>query len=338
MNKKIVGILVCMLLIGTTIPILGKSIEQTSILINDLEESQETINIINSDKPCFLELPHEVKTLRHHLIKRNYLLYVPTSYTGDDPVPLVLVFHGGPNTPENASVRFGVSEKAEEEGFIVAYPNASEIMNNVWHFGLGWYTSSFFQEIGRWIVDEFGYTKKIISRTQRQYNIDPDRIYIAGHSNGAQMAYYLAARLSDKIAAIASNGGCIGAHIKDFEMVTIPEPKGPVSIAIFHGKLDYVVPYNGGWNSGNSVFYTSVEEAISLWVENNGCNPEPVTDDRENVTIDLYFDGDAGTEIIVYTLKYKGHIWFGGQPWEDPDPVISTTDEMWEFFKSHPKQ
>jgi len=35
MYKKMVGILVCMLLIGTTIPILGKSIEPTSILIND---------------------------------------------------------------------------------------------------------------------------------------------------------------------------------------------------------------------------------------------------------------------------------------------------------------
>ena len=118
----------------------------------------------------------------------------------------------------------------------------------------------------------------------------------------------------------------------------IPEPDNPVSIAIFHGKLDNLVPYDGGWNLQNKFFCTSVAEAVTFWVENNGCNPEPITEDIENYTIDRYIDGDAGTEIIVYTIHNKGHIWFGGPPWEDPNPEISTTDEMWEFFKQHPKK
>mgnify|MGYP002067288647 CR=1 FL=1 len=68
-------------------------------------------------------MSHETVIIRHHLLKRNFLLYVPSSYDGTESVPLVLVFHGGPNTPENSSIRFGVSEKAEEKGFIVVYPN-----------------------------------------------------------------------------------------------------------------------------------------------------------------------------------------------------------------------
>ena len=338
MKKKIISIFVCVLTIVATIPALGKMIEPESVLINGLENNQETINEIIFKKSENLALPHQAKTIRHHLLKRSYLLYVPSSYDGTNPVPLVVVFHGGQSTPENASERFGVSEKAEEEGFIVVYPDASWIMYNVWNIGLGWYTKNLFREIMRWWIDEVGFTKKIIAQTQKDYNIDPDRIYLAGHSNGAMMAYYFGVLHSDIIAAIASNGGCIGGHIQDFEMVMIPEPDNPVSIAIFHGELDQLIPYYGGWNVNNKFFCTSVAEAVPFWVENNGCDPDPVTETIGNVTIDLYSGGEAGTEIIVYTVHNKGHIWFGGPPWEDPNPEISTTDEMWEFFKTHPKK
>jgi len=325
---KIIGICIVMLFVTSAIPSFGMIVEHKSIKDKSGMDSVTSV------------LPHETITIRHHLMKRNYLLYVPTSYTEAHSVPLVVMFHGGGNTPENASGRFGVSEKAEEEGFIVVYPNASEIMGNQWHFGLGWFTKNLIDEFGRLWFDETGYTKKIIEKTQDDYTIDPDRIYLAGHSSGAMMAYYCGSFLSDLIAAIASNAGCIGGHHKDFEMVTIPDPNNPVSIAIFHGKKDTVVPYLGGRSMWNDMYYTSVADAVDFWVDNNGCNPEPETEVSENgnVTIDSYNGGKSNAEIIVYTLKNKGHIWFGGPPWEDPNPDASTTDEMWEFFLGHPKQ
>ena len=338
MKKKIIGICICMLLITTATPIFGTTITPKSIYGATFENNQLLSNEKSLTNNVNLVLPHQTKIIFHHLLKRQYLLYVPTNYTGVNPVPLVIVFHGGPNTPENASGRFGVSEKAEEEGFIVAYANASEIMTDVWMLGYGLYTSNLFEELVRLWIDEVGYVKKIIRKTQRQFNIDPDRIYLAGHSNGAMFAYLLASKLSNIVAAIASNGGYIGGHFKNYSMCTIPEPKNPVSIVIFHGKQDYVVPYNGGWTYDNSAYYKSVAEAVTFWVENNGCNTTPVTNDTFDITIDRYSGGTAGTEVLVYSLKHKGHIWFGGQPWEDPNPVISTTDEMWEFFKAHPKQ
>jgi polyhydroxybutyrate depolymerase len=322
----------------TSISTLGKTIEQESYLINDLEDNQEITNEIIYKNTENSVLSNQVKTIRHHLLKRSYLLYVPTSYNEEIPVPLLIVFHGGQNTPENNSERFRVNEKAEEEGFIVVYPDAHWIMSNTWNFGLGWYTKNIIREIMRLWIDEVGYTLKIIEKTQNDYNIDPDRIYLAGHSNGASMAYYFGVLHSDIIAAIASNAGCIGGHVQDFEMVMIPEPDNPMSIAIFHGELDQIIPYNGGWNVNNKFFCTSVAEAVTFWVENNGCDPVPVTETIGNVTIDRYSGGEEGTEIIVYTVHNKGHIWFGGPPWEDPNPEIFTTDEMWEFFEQHPKQ
>jgi polyhydroxybutyrate depolymerase len=338
MRKEIIALFVCMLLITTATPIFGTTIMAKSICGATSEENQLLSNEKSLTDTVNLVLPHQIKIIFHHLLKRQYLLYVPTSYTGGTPVPLVVVFHGGPNTPENASGRFGISEKAEEEGFIVAYANASEIALDFWLLGYGLFTSNILEELFRLWIDEVGYVKKIIRKTQNQFNIDPDRIYLAGHSNGAMFAYLLASKLSDIVAAIASNGGCIGGHLKNYSNFTIPAPKNPVSIVIFHGKQDYVVPYNGGWTYDGSSYFKSVAEAVSFWVEHNGCNATPMTNDTVDIIIDRYSGGTAGTEVLVYSLKYKGHIWFGGQPWEDPNPVISTTDEMWKFFEAHPKQ
>ena len=119
--RKIIGIFIVTLLLITAIPSFGMMIEQKSIIDNNEIFCKDKI-FTNTETSV---LPHETITIRHHLLKRSFLLYIPTSYDGTNPVPLVLVFHGGPNTPENSSVRFGVSEKAEEEGFIVVYPNAS---------------------------------------------------------------------------------------------------------------------------------------------------------------------------------------------------------------------
>jgi polyhydroxybutyrate depolymerase len=338
MKEKIVGIFVCMLLIIGALPCLGATIEKKFIGSTTLDNHQvlNKERIFKNTEKQVLE--HQTKRIFHHLLLRTYLLYVPLSYDGTAPVPLVVMLHGAHNTALNASGRYGVSEKAEEEGFIVVYPDASAILTDMWHIGHGLYTSSTFDELGRLWVDDIGFIKKIIARMQKNYNIDPKRIYIAGNSNGATMAYRLAAELSDTVAAIASNGGCIGGHVENVSMYTIPDPAHPVSIVEFHGKLDTIVPYNGGWNYDHTVFYKSVAEAVSFWLEHNGCNPEPNTTVIGNVTIDRYSGGAAGTEVFLYTVKNKGHVWFGGQPWEDPNPEISTTDEMWQFFETHPKQ
>jgi len=323
MNKKIIGILVMTLLIINVITPLTSS---TNIKINKT-------NINEQINPKIPDLEHNFKIMLHKLRIRTYLEYIPSSYDGSDAVPLVLVLHGGPNTAKNASMRFGVSEKAEEEGFIVVYPNGvcKFTSRRTWNFGFG-YGSAY-----KFNVDDVGFIRKLIERIQSNYNIDPNRIFIAGHSAGAQMSYRLASELSDIVAAIASNSGAIGGHTVDSPLWQIPEPDNPVSIAEFHGKLDNIIPYDGGW-SQYDVFYLSVNDTISFWVEQNGCNTEPETTTIENVTIDKYGGGSSGTEVWIYTIHNKGHIWFGGLPWEDPDPVIYTTDEMWDFFESHPKQ
>src|SRR6266852_4821262 len=56
---------------------------------------------------------------------RIYLVHVPKSYEGSKSYPVVLVLHGGGSNAEQM-VRFcGLNEKADQAGFIVAYPNGT---------------------------------------------------------------------------------------------------------------------------------------------------------------------------------------------------------------------
>ena len=55
------------------------------------------------------------------------------------------------------------------------------------------------------------------------HDVDRDREYVAGHSNGAFMANYLGAKLGGRLAAIASMAGTVGLHLG----LEIPSPTAP---------------------------------------------------------------------------------------------------------------
>lgn len=98
-------------------------------------------------------------------------------------------------------------------------------------------------------MDDVGFIRELIDRLQRRYTIDGNRTYVAGYSNGAMMAYCLAAELSDRIAAAAAVAGTIGGRATpDSPLITIREPAQPVSIIVFHGTSD-ALPYNGGYQN-----------------------------------------------------------------------------------------
>ena len=335
MKNKIVGILVMMLLILNAISVTATMRDSTNIDNNKMENYEGKID------DDIVDLEHERFYMIHKFRIRTYLVYLPSYYDEAAPMPLVITLHGYPNTAENSSQRFGVSEKAEEEGFIAVYPDGCCPNPDFrgWNFeGFG---NIFSSDYWRG-VDDVGFFGKLFKRLQKQFNIDEKRIYVAGHSNGAMMTYRLASEFSDTIAAIASNGGSIGRHTHspDDPLFVIPEPENPVSVVLFHGKWDYIVPYDGGYGAARDYYWLSVADAVSFWVEANGCNPDPYTEvsDSGNIVTDRYSNGNAGTEILLYTVNNGFHVWFGIGTWEDPDGEISTTDEMWNFFEAHPKQ
>ena len=282
------------------------------------------------------------KTFDHDGIERTYLIHIPKTYDKHIPTPLVMVFHGGGGNAKNIKETTNFSQKADEEGFIVVYPDGTGKLKRkllTWNAG---FCCGYARDNN---IDDVGYIQALINHLSDTYTIDPNMIYATGLSNGGVMTYRIGAELSDLFAAIAPVAAQIGGQAnQEDEIWQIPEPDSPVSVMVFNGMNDSRVPYDGGISENTHVYsWMSTNESISFWVQQNQCNSvaQRNISFSGNIIIDTYQDGKNNTEVSLVTIVNGTHSWPGGQKgWEDgaePTKEISATDMMWDFFKTHPK-
>lgn len=283
-----------------------------------------------------------LRTVKVGDLQRRYRVHVPKSYDASSPAPVIIGFHGGGGNPESMIMLSGLNQKSDEAGFIVVYP-----------YGLG-------RELDRGLtfngggccgyahqrkIDDIGFVKAMLDDLQRAGNIDGNRIYATGISNGGIMTYYVASELSDRIAAIAPVAGPM--------MTDTCKPKRPVPVMHFHGTGDKLAPFNGGKGKGSPGVpafirpeFNSVEHSIKNWVKANGCNSRPQVQalpdkakDGMRVIRKTWSDGKNGSEVILFEIENGGHTWPGMKPVSNilgrSTMDISANDLMWEFFQEH---
>jgi polyhydroxybutyrate depolymerase len=269
-------------------------------------------------------------------IKRTYIVHLPAQYKEGQSYPLVFVLHGGTANAENAIRMSQMSLKADKEGFIVVYPNGTGKFEDKL---LQWNDGSQRSGHEENTADDIAFFRQLISRLEKEHDIDPKRIYATGISNGGIMTYRLGCELSDVLAAIAPVAGALNYDKS--------APTSPLSLIIFHGTADEYVPYNGGIGKaagGKQRIDKSVAYAVDYWVKHNGCNPVPKKEKSGSIIKESYSGGKANTEVVPYTIKGGGHSWPGGINGlrygnvNPPTHEISATDLIWEFFKKHPKE
>ncbi len=269
---------------------------------------------------------------------RSYWTHIPPGYNGT-LLPLVIVLHAGGSYSRYMQEKTGFNEKADKENFIVIYPNGVFRFMPWWRMWNGGYCCGVSYEKD---VDDVGFIRMLIENISHELPINPHRVYITGHSNGAILAYRAAAELSHLIAAVGAVAGTIGGKASEHSsLYIIPEPHDPVPVIHFHGMLDENVPYDGG--KGNNTWGTaidlSVNESIAFWVYNNECNSTPQTwvSDSGNIIRDTYTSGRNNSEVILYTIINGGHGWPGSNTGDRPSKEISATGLLWEFFEAHTK-
>jgi len=265
-------------------------------------------------------------------VKRTYIVHVPAQYKRDRSYPLVFVLHGGTGNAENAMRMSQMSPKADKEGFIVVYPNGTgKFKDRLLHWNDG-------REHAQTEADDIVFFRQLISQLEKDYSIDPKRIYATGISNGGVMTYRLGCELSDVLAAIAPVAAALHCDKS--------APDSPLSVIIFHGTADKYVLYEGGAGKaagGKQRIDKPVAYAADFWVKHNACNPVQAKEEFGSILKESYSGGRANTEVILYTIEKGGHSWPGGKKglrYGNPDPPtqeISATDLIWEFFNRHPK-
>lgn len=237
-------------------------------------------------------------------------------------------------------VRFsGMSEKADEAGFVAVYPSGSGRLEKVLTFNGGnCYGYAQLQKI-----DDVAFTRALLDDLAKALPIDEKRIFATGMSNGGIISYRLASELSERIAAIAPVGGPMGTETC--------QPKRPVPVMHFHGTDDKFAPFKGGKGEDSltgTPFY-SVEHSINAWVKANGCDEKPTetelpdkVDDGTRVTRKAWANGREGSEVVLFEIQGGGHTWPGrlaavkflGTSTRD----INANDLMLEFFQKHPRK
>jgi len=270
--------------------------------------------------------------------QRSYFVHVPRSYDATKPVPVVLAFHGGGSNARQMEHFCGLTDKAEAEGFLVVYPSGTGRTEQL----LTWNGGNCCGYAHHEKVDDVEFVRNLLDDLAKVAKVDADRIYATGMSNGAIMSYLLASELSDRIAAIAPVGGPMGT--RDCH------PQRPVPVLHFHGTDDKFAPFKGGRGErslSQTEFY-SVEHSIGCWVKANECRGEPVVieekprvADGTTITRKTWGGGNADSEVVLIEIRGAGHTWPGRQPallyLGKSTKNISANDELWEFFKKHPR-
>jgi polyhydroxybutyrate depolymerase len=217
---------------------------------------------------------------------RSTSVDLPNGYSADNPAPLLLDLHGfmGDGLSQQRFSR--LSNVARENGFVYAAPDGLRNSNG----DQFWNASKACCNFDRTDIDDAAFLKSLIDEISEKVSIDPKRIYIFGHSNGAFMSYKFACTYPDTVAAIVGVAGAMDSVGNDCAI------SSPVSVLEIHGTADTVIRFTGGAIAGNS--YTSVAQTLDIWRKLDKCVGAPMA--KENIDIDESIDG-AETKVFEST-------------------------------------
>ncbi|MEW6113890.1 MAG: PHB depolymerase family esterase [Thermodesulfobacteriota bacterium] len=280
---------------------------------------------------------------RHHELKvdglsRTFHVFVPDKLDRARRIPLVIALHGGATNGEIMERFSGLSETAAKHSFIVAYPNGTGRMKAV----RTWNSGRCCGYAQRRNINDVAFIEHLIKFMIEQHHVDPSRVFVTGMSNGAMMAYRVAAEIPERVAAVAAIAGTL-----DVEPSSL---RAPVPVVHFHGTDDQFCPYEGGRGSRSLVRigHNSVKHTIDAWVKANHADPAPMVeempdrfDDGTRVVKYAYKTKQDPNNIVLYKIIGGGHSWPGRKLRErllgTATLEISANEVMWQFFEAHPK-
>jgi len=286
---------------------------------------------------------------------RQYQVFVPTSYNGQDAVPMVMVLHGCQQTEVNMINETRFKDLAESENFIVVYPFITSYdglrNTNCWGFFLD-------QHIHKG-AGENEDLHQIALEVEGAFKIDPNRRYVTGLSSGGGMAVALAVAQSAYFAAagsveglpysetaaavgfVCSNQGMFNAVSTDVLAMQReqqrPQDQRPIPIMAIHSLNDCVVNILGSQNIRDSWIrrYGLSSTAIAAQdctTAGVACTQTKFGAAQRSTVETVFYDGKRGD-----IVGNGSHYWVGDNSGQFADPTGPSASELqWAFFKAHP--
>ncbi len=200
--------------------------------------------------------------------ERSARVVVPAGYRPDRTWPLVIALHGLGSSGDFLDLLLGLPQRSSSRGLVVVLPDGTVNEEqsqfwNAWPPCCNFYGSD---------VDDVAYLRGLIEEAKATLSIDPDRVFLVGHSNGGFMTTRMACEAADLVAGIVSISGSMSPN-EDVPCT----PARPVSLLAIHGTNDDVIAYEGGAINGHT--YIGSDTLVERWRDFNGCTPSVETGD-----------------------------------------------------------
>jgi poly(hydroxyalkanoate) depolymerase family esterase len=256
---------------------------------------------------------------------RAYKLYVPSGYTGQEAVPLVVMLHGCTQNPDDFAAGTSMNELAETHTFLVAYPAQAQNANmqKCWN----WFKASDQQRGQGEPAIIAGITRQIVD----EYHVADDRVYVAGMSAGGAMAAIMGATYPDLYAAVGVHSGLAPGAAQDLvsalsamqgggasnghQGASAGGSEASVPVIVFHGDRDTTVHPR---NAEQLLAYYQPADA-TLGGRNAAGKPVPPVAVRKGQVPDGHAytratqrDAEGRPVMEQWTVHGLGHAWSGG--------------------------
>lgn len=276
----------------------------------------------------------EDSSLRAGGMRRSYVLYVPQKLA---PNPaLLVVLHASQSNGEGMrrDSGYGFDALADRYGFLVLYPDGFE-----GHWNDCRKAASYSARTEH--IDDVAFLSRLIRRVQRERQVDPQQVFVAGYSNGGQMALRMAAEGKLPLAGIA------------LVAATPPTPDNddcrpldkPLATLLMNGTRDPINPYAGGrvrlFGFGDRGDVMGSEDAAAAQAKRNGIDaavePEQLTRPGPIWSERLVWQAAGTPPVELVSVHGGGHLL--SQPGYRPprllgagDPELDGPAEIWRFF------
>ena len=252
------------------------------------------------------------QTIKIGTTERYFLVQPPKDKTRLAPVLLVL--HGGGQSMRHlfattAGATRGWPALADRENALLLVPNATNAETGSTNSDdQNW--NDLRQGMSRESkADDVTFLLGLLDWAKGAHNVDRQRIYVTGASNGGMMTFRLLIEAPERFAA-----GAAFIAALPVDAARLKQPKTPTPLLIANGTLDPLILWNGGKIAGNRGETRSVPATISWWLEANSASR------TANVTQQLTTqtsDQSCAIERRVYNAEPNGapietHTFIGG--------------------------
>lgn len=257
---------------------------------------------------------------------RPFTVQVPVGYDRAKPAPLLVLLHGYGASGAVQDAYLKLTPAAAKNGVLYVYLDGTKNGQDK-RF---WNATDACCDAGNPKVDDSAYITAVIAEVKSTHNVDPKRVFLIGHSNGAFMSFRMACDHADEIAAIVSLEGATWLDPSRCH------PSEPVAILAVHGTGDRTIEYAGGSAIAE---YPSAATTVKTWAGYDGCRTQADASapPSRSIVKDL-----APATVLAYSTgcRGNGHV----ELWTQPDGVHiplwtdDFADQMIAFLLAHPKR